>query len=162
MRPSASAQPRNAADSACGEERDTPADHRSRLNGRPYLSPQFARFTRTWNIPLWSPKKINTQSAPRRESWRGDQQSYGGQIGKIKLAIKTKRATLSKDAIRHVWKRRPFGFKRKGQRGDLHTGPSSGSQPLGAGDDAASQGRQDNDFEAPQVTQSVVLFPLPN
>ena len=24
----------------------------------------------------------------RRESWRGDQQSYGGQIGKIKLAIK--------------------------------------------------------------------------
>jgi predicted NBD/HSP70 family sugar kinase len=75
---------------------------------------------------------------------------------------KSKRATLSKDAIRHVWKRRPFGFKRKGQRGDLHTGPSSGTQPLGAGDDASSQGRQDNDFEAPQATQSSVLFPLPN
>ena len=73
---------------------------------------------------------------------------------------KIKRSTSFRDAVRHVRKRRPFGIRRKGQRGDLHTSPPSGTQPLGAGDDAASQGRQDNDFEAPQITQSAVLFPF--
>jgi hypothetical protein len=33
---------------------------------------------------------------------------------------------------------------------------------LGRSDDAASQRRQDNDFEAPQATQSAVLFPFPD
>ena len=60
---------------------------------------------------------------------------------------------------RRLWKRRSFPFKRKGQRGDM---PSFGTQPLSGSDDAASQGRQDNDFEAPQAAQSAVLFPLPD
>jgi hypothetical protein len=61
-----------------------------------------------------------------------------------------------------VWKKPSFAFKRKRQRRDPDKMPSSGTQPLGAGDDAASQGRQDNDFEAPQATQSAVLFPFPD
>ena len=72
---------------------------------------------------------------------------------------KTKRATSFTDAIRHVWKRRSFAFKRKGKRGDM---PSFGTQPLSGSDDAASQGRQDNDLEAPQASQSAVLFPFPD
>jgi hypothetical protein len=72
---------------------------------------------------------------------------------------KTKRTTSLRDAYRRLWKRRSFGFKRKGRRGDM---PSFGTQPLSGSDDAASQGRQDNDFEAPQATQSAVLFPFPD
>ena len=64
-----------------------------------------------------------------------------------------------RDAIRHVWKRRPFGFKRKGRRGEV---PSFGTQPLSGCDDVASQGRQDNDLEAPKASQSAVLFPFPD
>jgi len=40
--------------------------------------------------------------------------------------------------------------------------PSFNTQPLSGSDDAASQGRQDNDFEAPQASQSAVLFPFPD
>ena len=54
-----------------------------------------------------------------------------------------------------MWKRRSFGFKRK-KRDDML---SFGTQPMSGSDDAASQGRQNNDFEAPQATQSGVLFP---
>jgi hypothetical protein len=36
------------------------------------------------------------------------------------------------------------------------------TQASSGSDDAASQGRQDNDFEAPQATQSAVLFPFPD
>ena len=61
-----------------------------------------------------------------------------------------------------VWKKRSFAFKRKGQRRDPDITPSFGTQPLSGSDDAASQGRQDNDFEAPQATQSAVLFPFPD
>jgi hypothetical protein len=75
---------------------------------------------------------------------------------------KTKRATSFKDAARHVWKRRSFGFKRKGKRRHPDKMPSFGTQPLSGSDDAASQGRQDNDFETPQATQSAVLFPFPD
>ena len=53
-------------------------------------------------------------------------------------------------------------FKKKTKRGDPDKMPSYGTQPLGRGDDAASQGRQDDDFETPQATQSAVLFPFPN
>jgi hypothetical protein len=74
---------------------------------------------------------------------------------------KTKRATSFRDAIRHVWKKRSFAFKRKGQRGDPDKMPSFG-QPLSGSDDAASQGQQDDDCETPQATQSAVLFPFPN
>jgi hypothetical protein len=75
---------------------------------------------------------------------------------------KTKRATSFRDPIHHVWKKRSFAFKRKGQRRDPDITPSFGTQPLSGNDDAASHGRQDNDFEAPQATQSAVLFPFPN
>ena len=64
--------------------------------------------------------------------------------------------------VRHVWKKRSFAFKRKGQRRDPDITPLFGTQPLSGSDDAASQGRQDNDFEAPQATQSAVLFPFPD
>jgi hypothetical protein len=64
---------------------------------------------------------------------------------------KTKRATSLKDALRHVWKERSFAFKRKGQRRDPDKTPSFGTQPTSGRDDAASQGRQENDFEAPQA-----------
>jgi hypothetical protein len=40
---------------------------------------------------------------------------------------KTKRGTSFRDAARHVWKRRSFAFKRKGQRGDPDTIPSAGT-----------------------------------
>jgi hypothetical protein len=53
-------------------------------------------------------------------------------------------------------------FKKKTKRGDPDKMPSYGTQPLGRGDDAACQGRQDDDFETPQATQSAVLFPFPN
>jgi hypothetical protein len=75
---------------------------------------------------------------------------------------KTKKVTSLRGAYHNGWKKRSFPFKRKGRRGEPDKIPSSGSQPLGAGDDAASQGRQDNDFEAPQATQSAVLFPFPD
>jgi hypothetical protein len=42
--------------------------------------------------------------------------------------------------------------KQKGRRGDPDKIPSFGTQPLSAGDDAASQGQQDNEFEAPQAS----------
>jgi hypothetical protein len=67
-----------------------------------------------------------------------------------------------KDAYRGVWKKRSFPFKRKGQRGDLDKMPSFGTQPLSGNDDAESQERHDNDFEAPQATQSAVLFLFPD
>jgi hypothetical protein len=70
-------------------------------------------------------------------------------------ASKAKRTTSLRDVTRRVWKKRSFPFKRKGQRGDM---PSFNTQPLSGSDDAASQGRQDNDFEAPQASQSAVLF----
>jgi hypothetical protein len=59
--------------------------------------------------------------------------------------------------------KRSFAFKRKGQRRDPDKMPSFGTRPLSGSDDAASQGRQDqdNDFEAPLATQSAVLFPFP-
>jgi len=75
---------------------------------------------------------------------------------------KTKRAASFSGAARHVWKRRSFPFKKKTKRGGPNKMPSYGTQPLGRGDDAASQGRQDDDFETPQATQSAVLFPFPN
>jgi hypothetical protein len=75
---------------------------------------------------------------------------------------KTKRATSFRDAARHVWKRRSFPFKRKTQRGDLHTSPSAGNQPVAGDDAAASQGQQSNDVQSPQATQSSGLFPFPN
>jgi hypothetical protein len=52
-----------------------------------------------------------------------------------------------------------FPFKRKGQRGDI---ASFGIQLSSGSDDAASQGRQDNDLEAPKASQSAVLFPFPD
>jgi hypothetical protein len=61
-----------------------------------------------------------------------------------------------------VWKKRSFAFERKKQRGDPDKMPSFGTQPLSGSDDAASQGRQDNDFEAPRATQSAVSFPFPD
>jgi hypothetical protein len=75
---------------------------------------------------------------------------------------KTKRANSFGDAIRHVWKSRSFTFKKKTKRGDPDKMPSYGTQPLGRGDDAASQRRQDDDFETPHATQSAALFPFPN
>ena len=53
-------------------------------------------------------------------------------------------------------------LKVKGRRGDPDKMPPYGTQPLGRGDDAASQRQQDNDFEAPQATQSAVYFPFPD
>jgi hypothetical protein len=47
-------------------------------------------------------------------------------------------------------------------RGEPDKIPSFGTQQLSGSDDAASQGRQDNDFEAPQAAQSAVLFPFPD
>jgi hypothetical protein len=75
---------------------------------------------------------------------------------------KTKKTTSLRSAYHNGWKKRSFGFKRKGRRGDPDKIPSFGTQPLSAGDDAASQGQQDNDFEAPQASQSAVLFPFPD
>src|SRR6476659_6946510 len=72
---------------------------------------------------------------------------------------KTKRTASLRGVYRNASKRRSFPFKRKGQRGDM---PSFNTQPLSGSDDAASQGRQDNDFEAPQASQSAVLFPFPD
>jgi hypothetical protein len=100
-------------------------------------------------------KKINTQSAPRRARQRGDRCVATGLEEPMEWS-KTKRATSLRGA---GWKQRSFPFKRKGRRGDV---PSSGTRPLRAGDDAASQGRQDNDFETPQVTETAVLFPFPD
>jgi hypothetical protein len=82
-----------------------------------------------------------------------------GKLQKSNRRSKTKRPTSLRGAYRNVWKRRSFGFKIKKQRDDM---PSFGTQPLSGNDDAASQGRQDNDFEAPQATQSAVLFPFPD
>jgi hypothetical protein len=75
---------------------------------------------------------------------------------------KTKRATSLRGAYHNGWRRRSFAFKRKGKLGDPDKTPSFGTQPLSGSDDAAFQGRQDNDFEAPQATQSAVLFPFPD
>jgi hypothetical protein len=73
---------------------------------------------------------------------------------------KTKKAASIRDAVRQVWKRRQLTVRKKTKRDDPDKMPSSGTQPLGRGDDAASQGRQDNDFETPQATQisGVVSF----
>jgi hypothetical protein len=86
----------------------------------------------------------------------------GGKLKKSNGRSKTKRPTSVRDAIRHLWKKRSFAFKRKVQRRDPDKRPSFGTQPLSGSDDAASQGRQDNDFEAPQAIQSGVLFPFPD
>jgi hypothetical protein len=75
---------------------------------------------------------------------------------------KTKKAASIRDAVRQVWKRRQLTVRKKTKRDDPDKMPSYGTQPLGRSDDAASQGRQDNDFEIPQATQSPVLFPFPS
>jgi hypothetical protein len=68
-------------------------------------------------------------------------------LEKLNEASKTKRAVSIRKAIRHIWKKRASTFRTKRRRGDPDKMPSFGTQPLSGSDDAASQGRQDNDFE---------------
>jgi hypothetical protein len=75
---------------------------------------------------------------------------------------KLKRADSIRKAIRHIWKKRVSTFRTKRKRGEPDKIPSFGTQPLSGSDDAASHAPQDNDFEAPQATQSAVLFPFPD
>jgi len=117
---------------------------------------------RVTSLPsLCAQRRINTGAAPRRARRRGDRR-VEDRLERSNWRSKTKRTASLRGVYRNGWKRRPFGFKRKGQRGDPDTIPSAGDQPVAGDDGADSQGQQDNDSESPQATQSAILFPFPN
>ena len=85
-------------------------------------------------------QKINTRPAPDVKAGKATNSRMEDRLERSNCRSKTKRATLSRDAIRHVRKKRSFLFKRIGRRGDPDKMPSYGTRPWGRGDDAASRG----------------------